>query len=212
MDINFADFRNSQFFKDVSSFMKAIKGLHEYKHTEGHLAFNVLTIDNDYIIKRKNQNLTLTDNLHVLKQACFIPHLHFFLNSPYIPENFKNLIIDQWIEVETVIQTISQRPIYSLLLICEPGANVDYHDHGNDCKQTITFNYKFFEEKDDSIEDTVVVLNDNKIKMPEIKKTYFTMIDNPRHAARFKEWNFLWVYDFNDYINIPNITEFNRVF
>ena len=210
MKIDFDELKNSQFYKD---YMTVFRRLKNYKETENFLSFDVLTIDHNFITRRKNQNLTLSSDLKVLSRTITaFPHINFFLDSPYMPETFKNLIIDQWMEVRKVVQTLSQSPIYSHLVIGGPGAYIDYHDHGRDCRQTVTFNYKFFEEKTESIEQSFVMVADKKMLMSEIKKSYFTFVDNPRHAAQFKEWNFLWIHDFYNYVEIDNIHDFDRAF
>jgi len=207
MKIDFDELKNSQFYKNYMTLFRSPG------NSNNVLSFDALTIDSNAITRRKNQNLTLSSNSELLSRTLkTFPHINFFLDSPHLPETFKNLIIDQWIEIEKIVQSLTHPPMYSHLLICGPGSHVNSHTHGEDSRQTVTFNYKFFEEKTELIEQSFVTVNGKDILMPEIKKSYFTFIDNPPHAARFKEWNFIWFHDFYNYVEIDNVPNFIRVF
>jgi hypothetical protein len=76
-----------------------------------------------------------------------------------------------------------------------------------DCKQTLTFCYTFNDHAIEGPSDSKFIV-DNGIEHEFIfpkDKFYFTFCDNLPHKSISNEWRFFWIFDFDQYINIPTI-------
>jgi hypothetical protein len=136
-------------------------------------------------------------------------------NRIWLPDEFRELLINQWIEVVDIIDSIVDnkrlensnkefKMLHSKLIITKPGIVVDPHYHA--CPQTLTICYSFNEDKIESAEPSNFKMgwdSKHKIDLPNTDKFLFTMIDNPPHALYTNEWKFWWTVDFSDYFDVP---------
>ena len=134
---------------------------------------------------------------------------------PFIPKDFKEDIIRQWREVTDINQKITKehneahpdRPIrltHSMLLITEPGQPVYKHTH--QCKQTLTMAYRYNDDNLPEAEPSYFALGDDlskKAYFPDSDRFIFTMVNDPPHENRSREWIFFWFNDYDDYFEMP---------
>jgi len=135
--------------------------------------------------------------------------------SNWMPEDFRELIKHQWIEVSDILNSIldkeqlgnpnkKNRILHSKLLITEPGVPIMQHVH--DCPQTLTVCYKLSEDKLNSTEPSHFKMGKDMLKnsyFPDSDKFIFTMVDDPPHQVHSNEWRFWWFNDFSDYFELP---------
>jgi hypothetical protein len=146
--------------------------------------------------------------------------------QPFMPSEFRDLIIKQWTEVTDVCDLIMDRYNAnvsivedkvrlntSCLLISEPGLNVIQHTH-NDVAQTITMSYTFQEDKLEDADDTHLLMGEqyqHKVYIPDDEKILFSFKNDPAHHLYSREWRFWWFHDFTKKVDIPQDLPFTYV-
>jgi hypothetical protein len=166
------------------------------------LRFEQHEINNFNQLENKPSGFDKSQALVHLKKALLI-------NDPlFLDIEFKKEIARQWLETSTIIEKLDKKPRWSILLITEPGIVVSKHTHK--FQQTLTFCYKFDDERADVFEDSCFILGPNgerQVNFTDDNKFYFTFLDYLPHEVRSNEWRFFWVYDFDEYITIPKEDE-----
>lgn len=131
------------------------------------------------------------------------------INDPqFLDFEFKIEIARQWLEVSNIIEKLGKRPSFSMLLINEPGVIIPKHSHI--FPQTLTFCYKFDQERVNAFDNSCLILGENsdrKLDFTNDDKFYFTFYDRLPHEVRSNEWRFFWFHDFIDYVDLPNESE-----
>ena len=138
-----------------------------------------------------------------------LPHLRRILTSGLIETDVKYALCSQWIEVNKVLEKMQGTGvIHSLLLIQPPGTIVPRHAHA--CKQTITFCYKFDDEKLENGDKShfVVGSSDTRIDMIQDDKFCFMFRDSKPHSTYTNEWRFWWFFDYDRYLEFPKDNPF----
>lgn len=136
------------------------------------------------------------------------PSLHKLLDPVIMPVEMRDLIVDQWTEVSSIIDTVGKKSFNSLLIIQPPGAFNPKHKHRSVTKRTITFCYKYDEDRiiDEMKSKLRIELEEGKetvIMYPDVPKTLMLFTDNYPHKSISYEWRFYWVYDFDEHVDIP---------
>jgi hypothetical protein len=215
--MDFNAFRNSNFFKLG---MKRINTL-TLETTDTYFSmFDSGIIDplskiqnNDLVLEPPmgHSNITIAHVLQAIQTQ--LPARHGVL---WIPEEFKNVLRSQLIEVNQIVNDLlilnnAKRQdnkigmIHSKLLITEPGVSINKHIH--QCPFTLTVCYKF---NQDSIEGEpshfmMGETNRKPCYYPKDDKFYFVMRDDPPHEVFSNEWRFWWFNDFSEVIDIPDL-------
>jgi len=195
--MNFADFRNSSFYK-VGRTRFDLKEK-EFKKID-YLLIDTLPLS--HIDESKEYMLEETyKRPGSLYHTVTTTHLRRALEveKDYLPVEFRKLIAKQWQEVVGIVNKLNSTPVLSFLFIVPPGASVHKHRHGH--IQTVTFCYSFDEEQ---VEHGDYLLMDGKhIDFPEENKFYFTFINNAEHEVFTSKWRFFFLHDFDEYVNVP---------
>lgn len=143
----------------------------------------------------------------------------------FIPTEFRDLLIEQWSEVNSIIQSMMKsyvgesKIIKGFLLISEPGLSVKLHDHAK-TSQTITFCYRLsINQNSDSEKSYIEVAHNNyksigksvKVYYPDSDKIMFSLKGDPLHGSVSNEWRFFWAYDFDGLVPVPTDTDFETL-
>lgn len=136
------------------------------------------------------------------------------INDPkFLDFDIKCEILNQWLEVTSIIDSMDKKPRFSMLLINEPGVIIPKHFHI--FAQTLTFCYTFQEEKVHEFDKSCLVLGEDQnriVEFPDHNKFYFTFKDRLHHEVRSNEWRFFWFHDFSEYIDIPKESEIDFIY
>jgi hypothetical protein len=159
-------------------------------------------------------NLQLQNDPDTLVTPLYMNVIHLgnalIAGDDYIPREFRNEIYRQWQEVDSIFKRTGQTPRIAKLVIQTPGSYVGSHIHK--CKQTLTFGYRYQEEKITSDDSSYLILGPEhdpyRIDFPDHNKICFTFLDQLAHAVYSKEWAFYWFGDFDDYVEIPKDIDF----
>jgi hypothetical protein len=135
------------------------------------------------------------------------PPLHKFL-SDSLPSNLKQVILDQWIEVGSIVEGLGVKPITAHFVILPAGKNVITHRHMPICKHILTFMYRFMENSINTYDSSYLDINRKVQIYPDTDKVCFSIYDNLPHSSVSNEWRFFWVYDFDQYVNVPSDIDF----
>ncbi len=152
-----------------------------------------------------------------------MPHLYLQLqynNDAYLPVGFRNLMIEQWLEVKkNMAKLLSDHQaktgktvhvIRTRLIIQEPAVLLGYHKHFVDNTATFCYQYKFVEnvpsfirvnhtdEETGARSPTSVDVN-----YPQVEKIFFSFKNDPWHCTISNSWNFNWIHDLDGEISIP---------
>jgi hypothetical protein len=126
--------------------------------------------------------------------------------DPTVRLPVRNTIVSQWNETYNIVNKIKVRPKAAHFAMQPPGADWKKHDHSTNCKQILTFCYKFDEFAISNNEPSRFII-DNGIEHTFIypnNKFYYTFRDNLFHKSISNEWRFFWIYDFDQYIDVPD--------
>lgn len=140
-------------------------------------------------------------------KSMLVSHLRkaLLINDPlFLDFEFKKEIARQWLEVSSIIEKLDKKPRFSALLINEPGLVIPKHSHI--FKQTLTFCYKFDDEKVNVFDNSCFILGENgerQVNFTDDNKYYFTFYDGLPHEVRSNEWRFFWFHDYAEYVDIP---------
>jgi hypothetical protein len=143
-----------------------------------------------------------------LANAISLVHLRkvLTLNDPnFLDFEFKKEIGRQWVEVSNIIKQLPMKPKSSMLLINKPGVVIPKHQHGK--KQTLTFCYKFDDDKSSVFENSCLILGkdgERQVNFIDSNKFYFMFRDDIPHEVRSNEWRFFWFHDYTEYMDIPD--------
>jgi hypothetical protein len=138
------------------------------------------------------------------------------INDPlFLDFAFKKEITRQWIEVNAIIESLNQKPKFSMLVISEPGVAIPKHVHNVSVKQTLTFCYTFHDEKNNVFDNSCFIVGKNEerqVNFPNSDKFYFTFLDRLPHGLCSNEWNFFWSYDYSDYVDLPKESDIDFIY
>jgi hypothetical protein len=153
-----------------------------------------------------NEISKLHDKEYRTSEAYFGASLARHLD-PTVKLPLRTAIINQWAETYEVVNRIPVIPSTVHFAMQPPAAPWKKHNHSMDCKQTLTFCYTFDEHSINNPEPSRFVINNNGIDYSFIypkDKFYFTFRDNMLHESISNEWRFFWIFDFDQYIDIPD--------
>ena len=135
----------------------------------------------------------------------------------FIPPEFKEVIIKQYIEVTDIMNRIMKEhndkvtdPTKKLrmnvgkLLVSEPGMPIGQHVH--DVKSTVTVVYRFDDDMLKDEDPTHFLMGkrfQTKIYLPDTDRVIFKMTDDPPHHVHSNRWTFWWFNDFTEYVDLP---------
>lgn len=128
--------------------------------------------------------------------------------DPSVKKCVKTAVIDQWAETYDIVDSLSVKPGLVHFAMQAPGADWGRHIHSVDCKQTITFCYSYKDYCIESEEPSRFIVETDKgdVSFPYPDGAfYFTFRDNPRHQSISNEWRFFWIYDFAEYVDVPEL-------
>lgn len=218
--MNFKEFRNSNFFKLG---MSRINSLTLEPSNTYFSMFDCGVIDPLSTIQNTqleleppmgHNNMTTVHLLTALQTQ--LPARH---GIKWIPEEFKELLYQQCVEVNTIVNNILETNnrgiptvdqigmIHSKMLITEPGVSINKHIHQSPF--TLTVCYAF--EEDRILRDVpshfIMGEVDRQLAYypPDIDKFYFTMLRDPPHEVVSNEWRFWWFNDFSREVEIPDL-------
>lgn len=200
--MNFADFKESTFFK------LGLSALHPRTENlffkEGNLTFDASLYSMNDILQLEKYNLTFMD-------IGIKPHLYrSLIRKNSITTEWKNIIITQWDEVNALIKKIPYPYISAQFTVQSPDNYIIYHTHSEISKHVLTFVYTFDENYSEYTGYTSWV-KDNKthrFNYPSKNKFFMSFYDNVPHDSKSNIWRFFWVYDFYQYVEEPIGSEF----
>jgi len=126
--------------------------------------------------------------------------------DPTVKLSVRNTIVNQWNETYNVVNKLNVSPKAVHFAIQPPGALWKKHTHSINCKQTLTFCYGFTEQAISGDNPSRFVV-DNGTEYSFVypgNRFYFTFKDNLKHQSISNEWRFFWIYDFDQYIDVPD--------
>jgi hypothetical protein len=126
--------------------------------------------------------------------------------DPTVKLSVRNTIVNQWNETYNVVNKLNVSPKAVHFAIQPPGASWKKHTHSTNCKQTLTFCYMFTEQAISGDNHSRFIVDngtEHSFVYPS-NRFYFTFKDNLKHQSISNEWRFFWIYDFDQYIDIPN--------
>lgn len=126
--------------------------------------------------------------------------------DPTVKLPVRNTIVNQWNETYNTVNKLNVSPKVVHFAMQPPGALWNKHTHSVNCKQTLTFCYKFDEFAISNDEPSRFVV-DNGTEHSFVypgNRFYFTFKDNLKHQSISNEWRFFWIYDFDQYIDVPD--------
>lgn len=133
--------------------------------------------------------------------------------DPSVRQNLRTAIIDQWAETYDIVNSLSVKPSLVHFAMQPPGAHWGRHTHSIDCKQILTFCYSYNDCRIENEEPSRFIIETNKGDISFVYPNgsfYFTFRDNPIHQSISNEWRFFWIYDFAEYVEIPEL-KFNHM-
>lgn len=140
-------------------------------------------------------------------------HLYRLLDNTN-PPGVTELLVEQWKEVQTIVNQLPLKPHAGLMIMQPAGVPVRDHIHGGPTKQILTFTYCFPETRIENNEPSHLLVGDEPRKeyFPDSNKAISMFLDNERHATFSNEWRFYWAYDFANYFEVPDelISEFSK--
>ena len=213
--MNFTEFKESHFFY-------AGRGRYNIEYND--FGFETFAMFDSYPLRMlSSRDPVITQYIPPWHKRITIVHLIHALEmvttdrngKDWIPEEFRQVIKNQWIEVSDILHSIVDkkqlegsnkdfRIMHSKLLITEPGFPIGQHIH--QCPQTLTVCYRLSENKLKSAEPSHFKMGKDMLQnsyFPDADKFIFTMIDDPYHEVNSNEWRFWWFNDFSDYFDLP---------
>lgn len=137
-----------------------------------------------------------------------------YITLTLLPDNLKKNIVTQWISTLQVIEQLSVKSSLSFLVIGRPGKYLPKHRHGNLTKQTLTFQFEFpnyTEATTYNLDNSYIRLYDandcatHELVTGKTNVTAFTIMNNTKHDANFKNLKFCWIYDFDNYLDLDKV-------
>ena len=220
--MNFDLFKNSSFYKLGTvrySFLDDTTLGYSFKRAP---TYNITEQDFDNLDYLKSNSYYLPDHgifsltslYRMLESKPMVPD-----QPKFIPDEFRDILIEQWKEVISIVRKInSAKIIKGFLLISEPGSPVMLHDHSR-TSQTITFCYRLSTNQNSNVEKSYIEVAHNdyqphegtksvKVYYPDSDKILFSLRGDPLHGSLSNEWRFFWAYDFAGSVTVPTDTDF----
>lgn len=218
--MNFDEFKDSSFYKlgtvrynflDNTTLGYSLKRAPTYNITEQ-------DFDNLELLKSNNYYLPDHGIFSIASLYRMLEAKPILIDQPkFIPDEFRDILIEQWKEVNSIVRLInSAKIIKGFLLISEPGAPIMLHNHAI-TSQTITFCYRLsINQNSDSEKSYIEVAHNNyksigksvKVYYPDSDKIMFSLRGDPLHGSLSNEWRFFWAYDFAGSVTVPTNTDF----
>lgn len=210
-NLNFIDLKNS-------AFLHLAKSRYSYKDSFNFIQKATPAFDTTFIRKfTRDEYNNFEENTNKggwYGKTLTLVHLKKALelsDSKFLNFQFKKEITRQWMEVTDIVERLDKSPVSSMLVISQPGDIIPKHCHYK--KQTLTFCYKFDNDKLDSFDNSCIIVgpenNETQVNFDNSHKVYFTFLDNLAHGIKSNEWRFFWLNDFDEYVTIPKESEIN---
>lgn len=154
--------------------------------------FDVSRVTLEHIEREINNRTTIRELPRIF------PTLFRLLNQG-VPEQFHDMLINQWIETSNLERNVDELSYCSLLLIQAPGTTIGNTKYNMLGKQSLIYCYRYDESK---------LVNDRnsgliEVDYPDNDKIVFTLHDDIFNTSYSNEWRFYWVYDYINKMIIP---------
>lgn len=194
MDLN--NFKNSSFFKRGQIIIRNNRETNEWFVSSPINWFQAnVNLGNDNIINRlRDLELGDIDNIRF--------DFHYLLTISKFDKEIKKLLLDQYFEVKKIVESMSELPYYTFLIIMPPNTYIAKHQHHQYTKHTLSYMYTV----ECTEEGSYVEVEDKTYQIPIIgNKFLLSMYNNPMHGCNNKSgWSFIWMNDYTSIIDIPN--------
>lgn len=205
-DFDYEEFINSVFFK------KGLIGFNLDTKVPFTRKNNIVQYDTTIITSSTLNNLLQDRDNGTVDTPNVRPSLYCSLLKGIIPNNVRKDIATQWMSTLNVINQLNCEYESSFMLIGIGGSYLDRHKHAKFIKQTLTFQFDFPEfTNPKSNQDSYINLYDDsgnvthQLAKNKTNKSVFTISDNIRHDAYFKNLRFYWIYDFEEYLDLESV-------